>query len=142
MPRLRKGQVRDPAPSAGAEDLASVSPGLSLARSYEDLPASAFCIAWSADGAFLAASGGRGGMEGSGIIAVWSAASGQRYVLPQDAQASSVIGLAWHPDRPVLASAGVAGQIHVWDVSLSGPSESFSLNLRLAGDTREVRGLV
>ena len=141
MPLLRRRRARDPGSSVRAEDdSALVSPGLSLVRSYKDLPERAFCIAWSADGSFLAAScGGALADSQGGKISTWSVATDQRRILHNSVQSKSVIGLAWHPVRSVLAFAGKAGQVYVRDLNSGESSQSFSLHKGVAG--KQVRGL-
>jgi WD40 repeat protein len=97
--------------------------GVSLAHIYEGLPEQAFGIAWSADGSFLAAAGGYSEREdkGTGEIVLWTEATGQRQVLYRPAVPSNVLGLAWHPIRPVLASGLVNGDVRIWDLALNRP---------------------
>ena len=101
----------------------SLPRGVSLAQTYEGLPEQAFGIAWSADGSLLAAAGGYSEREdnGPGEIVVWTAHTGKRQVLHRPAVPSNVLGLAWHPARPVLASGSVNGDVRVWDLAPTGP---------------------
>jgi hypothetical protein len=116
--------------------------GVSLAQSYEGLPEEAFGIAWSADGALLAAAGGYSEREGTGAgeIVLWTVATGQRQDLHRPAVPSNVLGLAWHPVRSVLASGSVNGDIRIWDLGpnglhvVEGPPEGADIrHLRVRG---------
>jgi WD40 repeat protein len=119
-----KGVLRQ-APSAGPPDeLALDLPGVSLVRSYEGLPEGAYDIAWSADGSFLAAAGGK--LDGSGEVAIWSAATGERRILDRPVEPEDTLGLAWHPTDPALAIGRSDGYVHICDVDPDGPRRSFS----------------
>jgi WD40 repeat protein len=126
--------------------------GLSLAQSYEGLPRDAFGIAWSADGSFLAAAGGsKGGSKRDpnkdkerlvgGEVAIWSNATGRPHALDRPSQNRDVMGLAWHPIRPILAYGSSDGQVYTWDMNLGGSCELFPLNIDVEGQVNEVRGL-
>jgi len=128
-------------PPAEAENAVLDLQGLSLARIFQGIPATLFCIAWSPDGAFLASSYGDFSVGSVSGTVIWSAATGQQHVLPDAAEALNNIGLAWHPVRPVLAAADAAGEIHFWDVDIRGASKSFALNIRANGKDREVSGM-
>src|SRR5690349_10677402 len=102
MPRQRDKQVSSPAPPAEAGNSVLDLQGLSLARSYEGIPASSYCIDWSPDGTFLAARYGIPSRGGDGKTVIWSAVTGQRHILPGATKALGLIGLAWHPVQSVL----------------------------------------
>jgi len=113
--------------------------GVSLTQSYKGLPEQAFGIAWSADGSLLAAAGGYSEREGNGAgeIVLWTLAAGQRQVLHRPAVPSNVLGLTWHPARPVLASGSANGDIRMWDLSTNGPQ--VVVGPSKAADIRHVR---
>jgi WD40 repeat protein len=125
MPPRGKGASRGPLP-----------PGISLAQTYDGLPEDAFGIAWSADGSLLAAAGGYSG-RGLGEIVLWAAATGQRQVAYRPAVPANVLGLAWHPLRPVLAFGPADGGVRVLDLAPNGPQAA--LAPRDEADIRHVR---
>jgi WD40 repeat protein len=112
--------------------------GVSLAKVYEGLPEDAYGIAWSADGSFLAAAGGG---SGSGEVAIWSAASGERRILDRPEVPAAVRGLAWHPTDLVLALGRDDGHVHICNVNPGTTRRSFSINAGAKDEARQVRGL-
>jgi WD40 repeat protein len=70
-------------------------------------------LAYSPDGAYLAAACGDWRGHGSGEVVVWEAKAGAPPVAYRG-QPENVLGLAFHPDGHRLALAGREGAIHVW----------------------------
>lgn len=83
--------------------------GLELVHRFEDAPEGEFHLAWSAAGALLAA-----GAE-AGAVAVWSEDATQPRHLDGHSRNGSVLGVAWHPRRETLATAGRDGTVRLWD---------------------------
>jgi WD40 repeat protein len=81
---------------------------LSAIKEIERLPGSASALAWSADGARLAAGGVRG------EVRVWSAPEGKRICVLKES-ATPIYALAFSPDGTRLATAGADGKIRVFD---------------------------
>lgn len=75
-------------------------------------------LAWSGDGALLAAA------SAAGSIQVFSAADGTR-VHGWDGHPDGANGLAFEPSRPLLASGGQDGAVRLWDVAGGGPAGVF-----------------
>jgi GTPase SAR1 family protein len=92
-------------------------PGLDLMNSLGKLPEGAHNIAWSADGAFLAA------CAREGAVTVWPAVQ-EPLLLEGHDTSSDVLGLAWHPRRPTLATASEDRTIRLWDLD-AGTSRVF-----------------
>lgn len=120
--------------------------GVLRAQAYEGLPRRAYGIAWSADGAFLAAAGGysyftKGG--GAVEVVVWSLSTGEQIGLVHPGDVSNVLGLAWHPIRPVLATGRESGQVQIWDWAGGKSHESsFSVSQRDRNEGKvQVRGV-
>jgi WD40 repeat protein len=78
------------------------------AQQTQTLPLTATSIVWSSDGAFLALG------QASGQILIWNVAQ-NALVTTLDAHARQVTALAWSGGR--LASAGLDGKVHLWDVA-------------------------
>jgi WD40 repeat protein len=100
--------------------------GLERVHRFEDAPGHEYHIAWSADGAFLAACGK------AGSVAVWSENATSPRFLQGHSEDQSVLGLAWHPVRTTLATAGLDGTIRLWDL-VTGESRVFRFDQRLSG---------
>jgi WD40 repeat protein len=101
--------------------------GLERVHRFEDAPEGEYHIAWSADGAFLAAGGD------AGSVAVWSENATSPRFLHGHSKKESVFGLAWHPVRMTLATAGLDGTVRLWDLA-TGESRLFCrLEQRLSG---------
>ena len=113
MRRIRPGPAEVQAENGS---LPAGSPGLEWVRSFEGAP-DAYGIDWSADGAFMAATGTEGG------VTVWSAADDRPRSLTGHDASMSVMGLAWHPSHSTLATASDDQTVRLWDVSAgtSGP---------------------
>jgi hypothetical protein len=82
--------------------------GAELVRSYGNAPKSPYHVAWSADGDFLAAAG-------RGSVAVWPEGGGEPMLMPGVGKYGNVLGLAWHPGRPMLAAALDDGRVRLWE---------------------------
>ena len=107
-----------------------------MAQTYEALPDEAYGIAWSADGAFLAAAGSDSSAgSGEGAV-VWVAVTGERRVLHRPDRPENTFGLAWHPARPVLAFGKEPGYVQICEFESNGSRYSFPI-----GGGKEVRGL-
>ncbi len=76
-------------------------------------------VAWSPDGASIAASGGGG-------ATIWDAATGSRRFALHGHRAN-VGDLDWGPISKVLATAGGDGTANVWVLVDGGPLQAFSL---------------
>ena len=76
-------------------------------------------VAWSPDGASIAASGGGG-------ATIWDAATGSRRFALHGHRAH-VSDLDWGPFSNVLATAGGDGTANVWVLVDGGPLQAFSL---------------
>jgi len=86
------------------------TPGLEWVQSFGGIT-HAFDIAWSTDGAFLAATGFMG------AVTVWPAPYGHPRHLEGHSKSEDVLGLAWFPGRPLLATASNDGTVRLWDVT-------------------------
>ena len=82
--------------------------GLEGVQSFKGMP-DAYDIAWSADGAFLAAVGLKG------EVTVWSATDRRPRSLKGHNKSEPVKALAWHPRNPVLATGSEDGTVRLWD---------------------------
>ena len=144
LPGKKLRHIRSLAPSVVvADDPALALRGLSLAQTYEGLPEHALGIAWSADGEFLAAASGYDRIDhtGTGEVALWAAATGQRWVINDTAEPANVLGLAWHPVRPILAFGKAGGHVQLVNVDSMKSVSSFSLSKGSNGESKQVRGL-
>lgn len=128
MPARRRQSINDPAASDRLQvESELVLQGLSLERSYEDLPEETNAIAWSADGSLISAVGI------GGKLAVWPSTPSQRRIL-RGAELKLAVSLAWHPTAQLLTTGHSDGRILSWDVGVGNPEE-------LCHADREVRGI-
>ena len=96
-------EVRDP----GADRIGLAIPvGLS----------SVTALAFSADGRWLAAGVGPADPEAAATVRVWDASTGQE-IMTGSGHRKRVNGLAFHPAKDLIASAGEDGTVRVWQVS-------------------------
>ena len=115
MPARRRQSISESAtPVRPQVASALVRRGLSLERSYEDLPEETNAIAWSADGSFISAAGI------GGKLAIWPLTPGPRQIL-RSAELKFAVGLAWHPMAQVLATGHSDGRVLIWDVDSGTP---------------------
>ena len=84
--------------------------GLEWVQSFRGVP-STYGIAWSADGAFLAAVGSEG------QVTVSSAADRRLWHLEGHDKSRRVRNLAWSPAQSVLATASDDGMVRFWDMA-------------------------
>jgi WD40 repeat protein len=91
--------------------------GLEWTQSFRGMP-DAYDIAWSADGAFIAASGT------DGEVVVWSAADRRSRFLRGHEKQRAVRSLAWHPNNLLLATSADDMTVRFWDV-MATTSEVF-----------------
>lgn len=97
--------------------------GMKMAQGFKGMAGEAFYVGWSPDGEMLAAT------SQHGVAAVWLKAADQspRLLIGHDDE--NVLGLAWHPARPVLATAGIDGTVRLWDIA-AGTSRVLQLDLK------------
>jgi WD40 repeat protein len=99
---------------------------------------SAFMVAFSPDGALLAAAASSGPWISTGYVKVWEVKSGKLvHTLPDPARepGPATAAVAFSPDGKLLASGGLDRAVRIWDVATG--KELF----RLPGHTRTVTGL-
>lgn len=130
MPPRPRQAIGDAATTARRVPSELVRRGLSLEQSFDDLPEETNAIAWSADGAFISATGV------GGAVAIWQVAPGRlglqrRLKVGELRQAS---GVTWHPADRVLATGHSDGRVLRWQID-SGEQEE------LCNVHREVRGI-
>ena len=101
--------------------------GLELVHSFEYAPTGEYHIAWSADGALLAA------CAEAGAVAVWSETAIRPRLLRGHSKDHDVFGLAWHPVGTTLATAGLDGTVRLWDLVTGGSRAFCRLDQRLSG---------
>ncbi len=111
-------------PSAGV-------PGLELVQRYEDMPPNAWDIAWSADGAFMAAAGS------AGDVAVWPTDDqGPRHLKGHET-GRHVSVLSWHPDNSILVTGSDYVTVRLWDVNVDTSHRFCKLEAVLEGHIGE-----
>jgi WD40 repeat protein/DNA-binding SARP family transcriptional activator len=93
---------------------------------FSDIFDTVNCVAFSPDGALVAAG------SGNGIVGVWRVVDGQRHALFTDYR-SSVASIAFSPDRQALASASSDAVVRIWDVATG------ELRRTLVGHTGTIR---
>jgi len=101
--------------------------GLEFVQSFEDLPGVTHNIAWSTDGALIAA-------VGDGPVTVWRESARKPESLPGYQPDLTDLGLSWHPDRATLATASVDGRVMLWEID----SQKSSIFCRLDMEARAV----
>jgi len=95
--------------------------GMTKMQSFKGLPGEAFYVGWSPDGTMLAATSAHGG------VAVWPETGGQSPRLLRGHGDENILGLVWHPTRPVLATAGIDHTVRLWDID-TGTSQILALD--------------
>jgi len=99
--------------------------GLELVQSFTGMKQDLFTIAWSADGATLAATVQRG------QVGLWAQATGELRIL-QGHTATSV-GLAWHPALPLLATGADDKTVRLWQTETGQSSILCKLTHEIKG---------
>jgi WD40 repeat protein len=81
-------------------------------------------VAWSSDGHYLAAGSGVWDLlqqeYKAGVVVLWDAKTGREIRLLKG-MPSSVVEVAFCPEKPLLAAGGEDGQIQLWDVTEEKP---------------------
>jgi WD40 repeat protein len=93
---------------------------------FSDIFDTVNCVAFSSDGALVAAG------SGNGVVGVWRVVDGQRHALFADNR-SSVASVAFSPNHQALASASNDAIIRLWDVTTG------KLRMALVGHTGSIR---
>src|SRR5262249_29590267 len=93
-----------------------------------------YCVGFSRDSRLLAAGGGAFNRQGPGHVVVWDVPTRKQIAKLQGHQ-RGVIGLAFAPPCPRLATAGVDSTVRLWD------PQSFKEVRVLQGHTGTVKGL-
>jgi WD40 repeat protein len=86
---------------------------LKLVRTLQASRGMVWTVAFSADSRYLA--------SGSGDVRVWEAATGREVHKPFEGHRGLVNALAFHPQRPWLASSGKDGSVRLWDLEAGKP---------------------
>jgi WD40 repeat protein len=86
---------------------------LQLVRTLEGFQEAVWCVAFSADSKYLASGSGD---SNRGDLRVWEVSTG-RLQHNFKGHRGLVMGLAFHPHRPWLASSSSEGAVYLWDVS-------------------------
>lgn len=95
--------------------VADVAQGRFLGRYESPNPNNNYILSWSANGRYLAASGG-GGVQNSGDVGLFDTASWKlEYTLPGPTMLTSAI--SWSADDRIVSAAAVDNTIHRWDVA-------------------------
>jgi WD40 repeat protein len=132
MRRLRRRQPVTPVQTGkAAGPIAGPQPadnyrkmlGLKLLQSFTGMEKRRlYAIAWSADGATLAATGE------DGHVGLWTQATGEWRIWP--GHTGTPVGLAWHPVSPLLATAANDKTVRLWQTE----TEQSSVLCRLASE--------
>lgn len=90
-------------------DASRVVFGLELMQGFKGTEHTHYAVAWSADGATLAATGT------AGEVGVWSSATYEFRALKGHSR--EVMGLAWHPSQQTMATGDDDGTVRLWDIN-------------------------